>query len=435
MIITNLRIITNDEKLGFIDGGAILVENGEIVDVGRKDELIRNGRIQEVYDGSGMFAIPGLVNPHLNLNFAFLRIPLFLDRTNILKQKRELKRKFEEVFTPELLHVVSSFSAFESLKNGVTTIIGSFISKFDESHLTVKSAFENVGIRGIMGREICGDTIRDFIKHLETDRTFHEDLSDQFYFVQLILKPHNILIPKNLEFLSSLSTSGIRFKFVMECKEEKDEMLTKYSVNFIDLLAKHGILPENSMLVPFCNLTEEELDSLASRSSSIVLTPRTNAIYGVKHTEVMGVIGRGISSGIGTGELDYNVVEEFRSFLIFQGTEKLSAESSNLFEFITSAFKGGYNILENLTGMKFGKIKPGYRADIVLLDAPELPCPKDEMLYRFIAFFLLKISNVKTVFVDGKKVLEDGRLVSTSQDEILMETSKVYRELFEDLMK
>ena len=96
---------------------------------------------------------------------------------------------------------------------------------------------------------------------------------------------------------------------------------------------------------------------------------------------------------------------------------------------------GEVETLLNESNCKWSRKTDECEADIVLLDAPELPCPKDEMLYRFMAFFLLKISKVKTVFVDGKKVLEDGRLVSTSQDEILMETSRVYRELFEDLMK
>ena len=437
MLITNLRIITNDEKLGFIDNGAILVENGEIVEVGRNEDLISKGKRdkgEEVYDGEGMFAIPGLINLHLNLNLAFLRSPLFIDRTEVLKRKRELKRRFEEIFTPDLLYVVSTFSALESLKNGVTTIVGSFVSKYEESHSAVKSAFENVGIRSVMGREICADTTRDFKRHVESDLSFHTKEPYSLYSIQIVLKPHNLLISRNLELLDSLLPTGVKFKFIMECKEEKDEMISKYSVNPIDSLMKHEILSENFMLVPFSNLTEDELDSLASRNSNIVLTPRTNAMYGVKHTEMMGAIGRGINMGIGTGELDYNMVEEFRSFLVFQGDERFSPETSNLYEFITSAFRGGYRILENITGRKFGKIKPGYMADIVLLDAPELPNPRNEMIYRFMAFFLLKISNVKTVFVNGKKVIEDGSLITTSQDEILKETARIYDKLFRILM-
>jgi imidazolonepropionase len=60
-------------KLNCFDPGALLVENGLIIDIGRQDEVIRNLSSKHVHteiDCQGLCLIPGFVDPHTHMCFS-----------------------------------------------------------------------------------------------------------------------------------------------------------------------------------------------------------------------------------------------------------------------------------------------------------------------------------------------------------------------------
>ena len=56
--------ITDQGAADVVDGGAVVVQDGAIAEVGRYDELIDRYRPDEVIGSDGHVVIPGLINAH-----------------------------------------------------------------------------------------------------------------------------------------------------------------------------------------------------------------------------------------------------------------------------------------------------------------------------------------------------------------------------------
>ena len=72
--ISNTTIITMDKDRRIIRNGTIAIDGNRIMDVGSADEILANyGTGEEVIDGSGTIAIPGLINAHTHMFQNLLR--------------------------------------------------------------------------------------------------------------------------------------------------------------------------------------------------------------------------------------------------------------------------------------------------------------------------------------------------------------------------
>jgi len=116
--------------LGVIEGGAIAIEGGKIVDVGKSDELLE--RYKDAYkriDASGCTVLPGFVDAHTHLPFVGTREDEFLLRLKGVEYIEILKagggilntvKKVREATKDELFKS-TKINALKLLSSGVTT--------------------------------------------------------------------------------------------------------------------------------------------------------------------------------------------------------------------------------------------------------------------------------------------------------------------------
>ena len=69
-LISNVTVVTMNEKMEVLFGAFIGVENGKISYIGKTSP---EGKPSTIVDGTGMVAIPGLVNCHTHLATTALR--------------------------------------------------------------------------------------------------------------------------------------------------------------------------------------------------------------------------------------------------------------------------------------------------------------------------------------------------------------------------
>jgi len=67
-IIRNGLLLTMKGRgIGFIEDGAVAIEDGEIIAVGKSREVsLKVGSAEERFDASGMVVMPGLINGHVH---------------------------------------------------------------------------------------------------------------------------------------------------------------------------------------------------------------------------------------------------------------------------------------------------------------------------------------------------------------------------------
>ena len=76
---------------------------------------------------------------------------------------------------------------------------------------------------------------------------------------------------------------------------------------------------------------------------------------------------------------------------------------------------------------KIGKIKPGYRADIVLLKPSLRLRPLRDIVHQLV--FCEAGQSVDTVLVDGKVVLESGRLIGVDEEALIRRVEPISKKM------
>ena len=76
---------------------------------------------------------------------------------------------------------------------------------------------------------------------------------------------------------------------------------------------------------------------------------------------------------------------------------------------------------------KIGMIKPGYRADLILLKPSLRLRPLRDIVHQLV--FCEAGQSVDTVFVDGKVVLEGGRLVGVDEETLIRRVEPISKKM------
>ena len=80
---------------------------------------------------------------------------------------------------------------------------------------------------------------------------------------------------------------------------------------------------------------------------------------------------------------------------------------------------------------KIGTIEPGKDADLAILDMDRVnTCPVNDIFSALV--FSLNEGNVSSVYVKGRKLMEDGQLLTINEAEVIRETRRCWKRLCEE---
>ncbi len=152
--------------------------------------------------------------------------------------------------------------------------------------------------------------------------------------------------------------------------------------------------------------TSNDLSILAKSGASIAHCPLIFARIG----DALDNFGRymkvGVNIGIGTDTYPHNMIEEMRTALLISRVVSGKMDNVSTAEVFSAATAGGADALHR---QDIGRIAPGAKADIVLLD---LSVPSMQPMRDPIRSLLHHAADraVRDVIIDGKKVVENGKV-------------------------
>jgi 5-methylthioadenosine/S-adenosylhomocysteine deaminase len=122
LIVNGDYVVTMDENLTVIEGGAVAVDDGVIVAVGPAGEINAAYRARESLDGAGQVVLPGLVNGHLHAAMTLLRgvaddLALMDWLTNYIFPAEV------EFVDAEFVRIGTELACWEMLRGGTTTFV------------------------------------------------------------------------------------------------------------------------------------------------------------------------------------------------------------------------------------------------------------------------------------------------------------------------
>ena len=155
-----------------------------------------------------------------------------------------------------------------------------------------------------------------------------------------------------------------------------------------------------------------DLDRLADSGASVAHCPSPFARYGQAMNHFGRYRARGINIGLGTDTAPHNLAEEMRLAILLARVMAGDIRAVDTGEMFHAATAGGAKALgrEDL-----GRLAPGAKADIVLLDLDHPAMrPARDPLRSFV--FEAADRAVREVFVDGRPAVENGRPLHLDPD-------------------
>ena len=420
-LISNVTVVTMNEKMEVLFGAYIGIEDGKITYIGDKapDE-----KAATIADGTGMVAIPGLINCHTHLATAVLRN--YLDDAGKIDALKELLNR-QSKLDERAGRAATKLALAECLRFGVTSVSDLYYSP----EVTAEIAAE-VGIKA----NIALAATR-FVSDSE-DFDFDTDPGCKLL-VSAVEKWHDhdngrIKIDAGLhaeytsnhqlwEALSAYGAEqGLRIQMhLAETAEEVADCEERTGLTQAELLNCHGMFRVPVTATTCAHLTETEQKLLGKAKASAVATPIASAKQGYAATPITDLVKAGMNVALGTdgavasGNLDMFEVMRFAALQTRSAggdAGALPAAACLMMATVCGAMAQGRT--------DCGMLKVGMDADIALVDfsAPHLiPC--HDVVSSLV--FSAKGGDVAMTMVRGKILYQNGRFTTIDLNEVVQE--------------
>lgn len=424
-LISGVTAVTMNEKMDVIFGAYIGIENGKIVSISKTAPAEKPATI---IDGTGMVAIPGLINCHTELATTTLRS--LLDDLGQEEALEQMLRK-EDKMDSRAAKAAAKLAIAECLRFGVTSVSDLYYFPAATAEAVAESGIKaNIALSAY--RYIDENEDFDF----ETDEQCQE-------MVRVVEKWHNydngrIHIDAGIhsEYTSNYplwealanyaQETGLGMQLhLAETQSEADSALDRTGLTQAELLNCHRLFDVPTTAVGCVSLTEEDKKLLGKRKISAVATPIAANKTGSVGTDILGCVKAGMNVVLGTGNavqagnLDMFEVLRAAALQTRAATGRADALPAPA-ALMLATFCGAR--AQNRAA-QCGMLKEGYDADIALIDfsAPHLmPC--HNVLNALV--YSVKGGDVAMTMVRGKVLYQNGQFPTIDLNEVVQELTQ-----------
>ena len=434
ILISNVTAVTMNEKMEVVFGAHIGIEDDKIVSISKTAPATPPAKI---IDGTGMVAIPGLINCHSQLATTALRsFTDDLSRPEALEQ--QLKK--EDKMDSRIARAAAKLAIAECLRFGVTSVSDLYYYPAATAEAVAESGIKaNIALSSY--RYI--DETEDF--DFETDEQCQE-------LVRVVEKWHGhdhgrIRIDAGIhseytsnhklwESLASYAQeAGIGMQLhLAETQSEADSCLDRTGLTQAELLDCHRLFSVPATAAGCACLTEDDRKLLGKRKVTAVCTPIAGAKAASPAMDILGCVKAGMNVVLGTGSAmdagNLDMFEVLRSAALNTRRETgradaLPAPAALMLATVCGARAQG-------RAEECGMLKVGMDADIALIDfsAPHLlPCHNvlNALVYG------VKGGDVALTMVRGNILYQNGKFATIDLNEVVRElTEYAIPRLFDD---
>jgi 5-methylthioadenosine/S-adenosylhomocysteine deaminase len=378
----------------------------------------------ELIDGHGKILMPGLVNCHCHGDMTLARG--LGDDMTLLEQIEAFRPHnwFYQYINDDDRYYARQLGYCESLLSGTTFICENMYWGLGESSV---KAMTETGIKGALVEDIRYDFSNSdsFIpaqKLKEISSACREAglvpviglMAEEDFETNRLRKAFDLL--QDIEALQTMHLAENEWRV--------DLILKKYNMTPVEYLARNGFLNDKFIGSHVVRVTDNEIRLLKEANVKVANTPLCEMKIADGIAPIPEMVRQGLTVGLGTdGPLWNNSSDIFREMkamallhTISRGIRSLSKK-----EILDMATRGGAAVFgkEN----EFGMIKEGMKADMILID-PDKPhlqpllLGKNENVTSAIIFSATG-ADVTDVFVNGKRLVKDGKLTGVDVKAIM----------------
>ncbi|MBU4321398.1 MAG: amidohydrolase family protein [Nitrospinae bacterium] len=409
-----------DNDLPVLGNGALAIQGNKIADIGSFDDISKKYSSKNIIKGENTAVLPGLINTHTHAAMVYFR-----GMADDLPLKEWLEEHIwpaeNKWLSPEFVSDATELACLEMLKAGITTYNDMYFFE-DASSIAAKK----IGMRAVLGAGIvdfptvAGNSADEYLSKAE--RFIKEWKGDDL--IVPCIAPHAAYTcsPETLKRAKNLADkyNTLLHIHLSETEWEVREILARYNKRPIEHLEAIGFLDKNVLAVHCIWVEDNEIELLSKRRVGVSHCMESNLKLASGFAPVVTMLMSGIKITFGTdgaaSNNDLNILSEMSTTAKVHKALSNDPTVLNARTVLLMATRWGAEVLG--IGDITGSIEKGKAADIVIMDLnkPHLTPLYD--IYSHIVYSA-RPSDVETVFVNGKLVVDNGRLCTADEEEIL----------------
>ncbi len=438
--------------VGMIEDGSVAIDDGKIVAVGKSGKIPQTARrARKKINARGKAVLPGFIDAHVHSHLS-----LFRGEAQDVPESEWMIRTvepFEKHINEEAAVKAARLHLLEGLKAG-TTLFGDY-GPFMES--VAAKVYSKSGVRGNLASSVSeigsleegrgGKVLYDFDPQVG-ERELQENLrliehwhgkangritcclgplAADMMSKELLLRMKGIAAERNLLMHFHLA-QGAR---------ESAQMQARYGLSTVQFLDKIGFLRPNLMGVHCHGASDDELRLIAERGVRMLSCPSAIALIdGIVSPVWQFLEFGGYAAALGSDQAcgNNNCSNMFREMKMAALLNKVRSRDPTALP-AWKALRLTTIEAAKALGLErsLGSLEPGKKADLVLvgLKTPQT-VPVLTKPVRNIASNLVYSANgseVQTVIIDGKVVMENRRVLTMREDRVLEDAQKAAEEI------
>jgi 5-methylthioadenosine/S-adenosylhomocysteine deaminase len=399
----------------------IVVDEGKIVEIQPTDPA-DTGQAHEVIEANGRLAMPGLINTHAHVPMVIFRG--LAEDVSIERWFNEFMWPLESNLTEEDVYWGMLLGLVEMIEGGVTSVADHYFF-MDQAAWAVEEA----GTRAALGWAVFGN--RGYEALAETAafaERWHGGAGGR---ITTWLAPHapytcdDDFLKRSVEHAKCLGI-GIHIHAAEEMGQTRAS-LAKRGITPIKVLEETGILELPTIIAHGCGILPEDIELLKQYKDHVGIAhaPKTYLKLGMGLTPIAALRQAGIPVGLATdGAVSNNTLDIFESLRLMamlQKHETRNPETMTIPEALRMATLDSAAVIG--LSDKIGQLKPGYLADIILID---LSGAHHQPLHSTTASLVYNVraGDVQTVIVEGQVIMRDRHILTLDKEQIVREVNK-----------
>jgi len=441
LIVDGGTIVTMGRK-GIVRDGAIVIENGRIVDINKSAEIKRKYSGYEEIDAKGMVVIPGLVNTHQHAAMSLLRG--YADDFPLKDWLEKWIWPIEKHVKGNDIYAGALLTAVESIMGGTTTVntMYHFTAGGNEAE-----AFAEAGLRGVIGH-VC------FSWRKDEDRKALWTLASNWHnradgLIRASVDPHAAYTvdPEYMKELRHVAgelnekygspSSPITWHtHVAETSDEPENIRKAFRVpvkgGVMEYLDSLGVLGSDVIAAHCVSLSDGDIEILRKRGVKVSHNPISNLKLGSGISPVPTLLKAGVTVALGTDSpCSNNSADMFEvmkaTALLHKGVHKdptlLPAEQA-----LRMATVEGAKAL--LWGQQIGSIDVGKEADLAIVNFRK---PHLYPLFNEVSHIVYssRAADVDTVLIRGRIIMENREVKTVNVEKVLEMAERTKKSLLD----
>ncbi len=423
LIVHGDYVISMDEDASVIEKGAVAIDDGIILAVGRADDIAAKYSADEKLAGENRIVMPGLVNGHSHAAMTLLRG--VADDLALMDWLQNYIFPAEVEFVDaEFVRIGTELACWEMIRGGTTTFVDMYYYPD-----TIAEVVESCGMRALISATVIDQRSPDAESaddSLTKGIGFIERWKGRNSRITPIFGPHaNYTL--NAEQLAATRAAanelGVGISIHMsESPFELQYSQDTYGMPSVQMFESIGFFDGPVIAAHMVWPTPDEIPILAERGVGVVHNPTSNMKIASGVSPVTEMLAAGVQIGLGTdgaaSNNDLDMWEEMRLAAFLQKVERMDPTALPATAVLRMATSGGAAAagLDDVTG----SLVAGKRADLIQVAFDDVHhVPTYDVVSHLV--YVTDEQDVASVVVDGKVLMKEREMLT-------IDTARVRRE-------